>query len=107
MKELDVLYQTILARKQQGEEGSYTSYLFEKGEQKILKKIGEECTEVVIASLQQSKEDQINEISDLLYHVSVLMVEKGITMEDINTELAKRSEKTHNKKAERKPIERL
>ncbi|WP_416326391.1 phosphoribosyl-ATP diphosphatase [[Eubacterium] hominis] len=107
MKELEVLYETILSRKEQGEEGSYTSYLFQKGLDKILKKVGEECTEVVIASLSQTKEDQINEIGDLLYHLMVLMVEKGITLEEVNAELEKRSEKTHNLKAERKPIENL
>lgn len=107
MKELEVLYETILSRKEQGEEGTYTSYLFQKGLDKILKKVGEECTEVVIASLSQTKEDQINEIGDLLYHLMVLMVEKGITLEEVNAELEKRSEKTHNLKAERKPIENL
>lgn len=107
MKELDVLYETILDRKENGEEGSYTSYLFNKGLDKILKKVGEECTEVVIASLSQSKEEQIGEIGDLLYHLMVLMVEKGITLDDVNAELEKRSQKTHNLKAERKPIEHL
>ena len=107
MKELESLYETIKNRKESGEEGSYTSYLFTKGLDKILKKVGEECTEVVIASLSQGKEDQVNEISDLLYHLMVLMVEKGISLEDVNTELSKRSEKTHNLKAERKVIEHL
>lgn len=107
MKELDVLYETILDRKENGEEGSYTSYLFNKGLDKILKKVGEECTEVIIASLSQSKEEQIGEIGDLLYHLMVLMVEKGITLDDVNAELEKRSQKTHNLKAERKPIEHL
>lgn len=107
MRELDVLYETIKERKVSGEEGSYTSYLFSKGLDKILKKVGEECTEVVIASLSQGKEDQVNEISDLLYHLMVLMVEKDITLDDVNAELEKRSEKTHNLKAERKPIEHL
>ena len=107
MKELDVLYETILERKASGEEGSYTSYLFAKGLNKILKKFGEEANEVMIAALSEGKEDQINEISDMLYHLMVLMVEKGITLEEVNTELEKRSEKTHNLKAERKPIEHL
>ena len=65
MKELDALYETIKDRKENKEEGSYTTYLFEKGLEKILKKVGEECTEVVIASFTQTKEDQINEIGDL------------------------------------------
>ena len=103
MKELDALYETIKDRKENKEEGSYTTYLFEKGLEKILK----ECTEVVIASLTQTKEDQINEIGDLLYHLTVLMVEKGISMEDVNAELERRAQKTHNLKAERKPIEHL
>lgn len=77
MEELNVLYETVLDRKASPEEGSYTSYLFGKGEEKILKKVGEECTEVIIASLSQSKEDLINEFGDLFYHMVVLMVEKG------------------------------
>ena len=107
MKELDALYETFKDRKENKEEGSYTTYLFEKGLEKILKKVGEECTEVVIASLTQTKQDQINEISDLLYHLTVLMVEKGISMDDVNAELTRRAQKTHNLKAERKPIEHL
>ena len=107
MQELDVLYETIKDRREHPEAGSYTSYLFDKGLEKILKKVGEECTEVIIASLSQKKEDQINEIGDLLYHLSVLMVEKGITLEEVNAELEKRSGKKHNLKAERKPIEHL
>ena len=99
MKELDALYETIKDRKENKEEGSYTTYLFEKGLEKILKKVGEECTEVVIASLTQTKEDQINEIGDLLYHLTVLMVEKGISMDDVNAELKRRAQKTHNLKA--------
>ena len=107
MNELDALYETIKDRKAHKEEGSYTTYLFEKGLEKILKKVGEECTEGVIASLIQTREDQINEIGDLLYHLTVLMVEKGISMEDVNAELKRRAQKTHNLKAERKPIEHL
>lgn len=107
MKELDVLYETVLDRKANPEEGSYTTYLFQKGQEKILKKVGEECTEVVIASLSQNKEDLINEFGDLFYHLIVLMVEKGITLDEVNAELEKRSGKTHNLKAERKPIENL
>lgn len=107
MKELEVLYQTIKERKEHPEEGSYTTYLFNKGTEKILKKVGEECTEVVIAALSQTKEDTIYEVSDLLYHLSVLLVDQGITLDDINQELEKRSQKTHNLKAERKPIENL
>lgn len=104
MEELNVLYETVLDRKASPEEGSYTSYLFGKGEEKILKKVGEECTEVIIASLSQSKEDLINEFGDLFYHMVVLMVEKGITLEEISAELERRSDKKHNLKAERKPV---
>ena len=104
MEELNVLYETVLDRKATPEEGSYTSYLFGKGEEKILKKVGEECTEVIIASLSQSKEDLINEFGDLFYHMVVLMVEKGITLEEISAELERRSGKKHNLKAERKPV---
>lgn len=104
MEELNVLYETVLDRKASPEEGSYTSYLFGKGEEKILKKVGEECTAVIIASLSQSKEDLINEFGDLFYHMVVLMVEKGITLEEISAELERRSGKKHNLKAERKPV---
>ncbi|WP_276905161.1 phosphoribosyl-ATP diphosphatase [Faecalibaculum rodentium] len=104
MEELNVLYETVMDRKANPEEGSYTSYLFGKGEEKILKKVGEECTEVIIASLSQSKEDLINEFGDLFYHMVVLMVEKGITLEEISAELERRSGKKHNLKAERKPV---
>ena len=104
MEEVKVVYETVLDRKASPEEGSYTSYLFGKGEEKILKKVGEECTEVIIASLSQSKEDLINEFGDLFYHMVVLMVEKGITLEEISAELERRSGKKHNLKAERKPV---
>lgn len=102
--EFEVLYQTIMDRKENPQEGSYTAYLFEKGEDKILKKVGEECTEVVIASLHQTKEDLVNEMADLIYHLTVLMAQKGVSMADVEAELAKRSEKKHNLKPERKPI---
>ena len=95
MSELKSLYATIQDRKENPEQGSYTSYLFDKGLDKILKKLGEENTEVIIASLMQSKEDLINEIGDLLYHLIVLMVEKGITLEEVEAELEKRSKKSH------------
>lgn len=104
--ELQVLYETLLQRKQHAEVGSYTAYLYEKGLEKILKKVGEECTEVIIASMKENnKEEIVNEISDLLYHVFVLMAEKNITLDDIDTELEKRSKKTGNLKAERKPVD--
>lgn len=100
-------FNTILERKDFGEEGSYTNYLFSKGTEKILKKVGEEATEVVIASLGNDKEELIGEICDLTYHVLVLMAEKGISLEDIEEELKRRREKSNNFKGERKAIENL
>ena len=87
---LDGLYDLILGRKENPKEGSYTSYLFDKGIDKILKKVGEECTEVVIAAKGGDKEETIFEISDLTYHVLVLMAEYGITINDIKAQLASR-----------------
>ncbi|MDO4414800.1 MAG: phosphoribosyl-ATP diphosphatase [Erysipelotrichaceae bacterium] len=104
MKELENLYDLALERKKNPEQGSYTAYLYEKGLEKILKKIGEESTEVVVAALSQSNEELIGEINDLFYHVIVLMVEKGITIEDVEAEMVRRSLKQHNLKAERKPV---
>ncbi|MBR6752631.1 MAG: phosphoribosyl-ATP diphosphatase [Clostridia bacterium] len=71
-------------------EGSYTTYLFEKGLDKILKKVGEECTEVIIAAKADDKKETIYEIADLCYHVMVLMLQQGISLEDIHKELAGR-----------------
>ena len=107
MKEIEVLYNTIQERKENPHEGSYTTYLFEKGLDKILKKIGEESTEVIIASLKDKKEDVVLEVGDVLYHLMVLLVEKGISLKEIEDELYKRSLKTKNLKAERKEIENL
>ncbi len=104
MSEIEKEYQNALDRKLHPEEGSYTTYLYEKGLDKILKKVGEETTEVVIAALSQSKEELVGEINDLLFHVLVLMVEKGITLEDVEEELKRRREKQHNSKGDRKPI---
>ena len=87
MSEIEKEYQNALDRKLHPEEGSYTTYLYQKGLEKILKKVGEESSEVIIASLSQSKEELVGEINDLLFHVLVLMVEKGITLEDIDAEL--------------------
>jgi phosphoribosyl-ATP pyrophosphohydrolase len=92
------LYDTIIDRKLNPAEGSYTCYLFNQGLDKILKKVGEECAETIIASKNSDKEAVINEISDLFFHVSVLMAEKDITPEDIAFELNKRSGKTGNLK---------
>ena len=84
------LYNTVMSRKNTHTEGSYTCYLFEKGLDKILKKVGEEATEVVIAAKNPNVEEVKYELSDFLYHAMVLMVEKGITWEDITGELADR-----------------
>ncbi len=84
------LYDLIAGRKTDGQQGSYTSYLFEKGLDKILKKIGEESTEVIIAAVHQDKKETVYEIADLAYHVMVLMVENGISLDDIQAELASR-----------------
>ena len=87
---IDALYQLILGRKTNPKEGSYTTYLFNKGIDKILKKVGEECTEVIIGGKGGDKRETIYEIADLAYHVMVLMVEMGISLEDIHNELASR-----------------
>ena len=86
----EVLFKLIEGRKTEKKEGSYTTYLFEKGIDKILKKVGEECTEVIIAGKADDKKETIYEIADLYYHVMVLMIEMGITIEDIMTELKSR-----------------
>ena len=98
MDVLTQLEQVILTRKNQKIEGSYTSYLFEKGIDKILKKCGEECSEVIIAAKNGDNKETVLEISDLLYHLTVLMVELGITPEEIYAELHKRTHKTGNLK---------
>ena len=87
---IDALAKLIEGRKTDKKEGSYTTYLFEKGIDKILKKVGEECTEVIIAGKADDKKETIYEISDLVYHVLVLMIEMGITPDDIKKELASR-----------------
>jgi phosphoribosyl-ATP pyrophosphohydrolase/phosphoribosyl-AMP cyclohydrolase len=87
-------YESLMAllqgRKDDPPEGSYTSYLFEKGLDKILKKLGEECTEVIIAAKDRDKPNTVYELADLAYHAMVLMVEAGITAEELKTELASR-----------------
>lgn len=84
------LYALIRGRQSHPREGSYTSYLFEKGTDKILKKVGEECTEVLIAGAKGDREETVFEIADLVYHVLVLMVQSGISVEDVTRELEKR-----------------
>ena len=87
---LEALMDLISRRKTEKKEGSYTTYLFEKGIDKILKKVGEESTEVIIAGKADDKRETIYEIADLTYHLMVLMIEMGISLEDIRTELASR-----------------
>ncbi len=84
------LYALIKGRKDDPKEGSYTTYLFEKGKEKILKKVGEECTETVIAAMKNDKKETVFELCDLAYHVMVLMAEMGITLDDVRNELAGR-----------------
>ena len=98
---LNSLMTLIEGRKTEKKEGSYTTYLFEKGIDKILKKVGEECTEVIIAGKANDKAETIYEISDLCYHVMVMMVEMGISLEDIHRELASRHVIDHKVKQEK------
>ena len=95
------LYDLLVGRKTEKPEGSYTTYLFEKGTDKILKKVGEECTEVIIAGKADDKKETVYEIADLAYHVMVLMVQMGITVEDIHKELASRHIIDHKVKQEK------
>ena len=97
---LDALYGLLQERNSLRPEGSYTTYLFEKGKEKILKKVGEESTEVIIGAMKDSKAETIYEISDLCYHVLVLMVAMGITPEDVRKELASRHVVDHKVKQE-------
>ena len=95
------LYELIKGRKTAPKEGSYTTYLFEKGMDKILKKVGEECTEVIIGAAKADKDETVYEIADLTYHVMVLMIEMGISLEDIHRELASRHVIDHKVKQEK------
>ena len=98
---LQGLMKLIEGRKTEKKEGSYTTYLFEKGLDKILKKVGEECTEVIIAAKDNDKKETIYEIADLAYHVMVLMIQNGISLEDIHRELASRHVIDHKVKQEK------
>lgn len=95
------LYDMIEGRKTEPKEGSYTTYLFDKGMDKILKKVGEESTEVIIAGAKNDREETIYEIADLAYHIMVMMVEQGITLDDVTAELSKRHVIDHKIKQER------
>ena len=97
---LDDLMELIRGRKTDPQEGSYTSYLFDKGIDKILKKVGEESTEVIIAAKADDRKETIYEVADLCYHVMVMMIEMGISVEDIRKELASRHVIDHKVKQE-------
>lgn len=98
---LESLMSLIEGRKTDKKEGSYTTYLFEKGLDKILKKVGEECTEVIIAAKDDDKKETIYEVADLAYHVMVMMIQMGISLEDIHRELASRHVIDHKVKQEK------
>ena len=102
---MDALMELIRGRKTNPQEGSYTTYLFQKGLDKILKKIGEESTEVIIAAKDNDPKETIYEISDLVYHVMVMMIEQGISLEDIRRELASRHVIDHKVKQEKSRAE--
>ena len=95
------LMNLIEGRKTEKKEGSYTTYLFEKGLDKILKKVGEECTEVIIAAKDNDRAETIYEVADLAYHVMVMMIQMGISLEDIHKELASRHVIDHKVKQEK------
>lgn len=98
---MEGLYGLLLDRKEKLPEGSYTTYLFQKGIDKILKKVGEETTEVIIAAKADDKRETVYEIADLAYHVMVLMTKMGITVDDIKNELASRHVIDHKVKQEK------
>lgn len=95
---LKQLYDVVVDRRENPQEGSYTCYLFEKGLDKILKKVGEECSETIIAAKNGVAEETVGEISDLIYHLTVMMVQSGIPLEAVMDELDKRSSKIGNLK---------
>ena len=92
------LYKVIEDRRANPQEGSYTCYLFDRGLDKILKKVGEECAETIIAAKNGKKEETVGEIADLFYHVLVMMVNEGIPLTDVTAELDKRGQKIGNLK---------
>jgi len=95
---MQTLYSVVMDRREHPQEGSYTCYLFEKGLDKILKKVGEECAETIIAAKNDVAEDTVGEIADLIYHLMVMMAEKGIPLESVMAELDRRSAKIGNLK---------
>lgn len=94
------LYGLLLGRKAERPAGSYTTYLFDKGREKILKKVGEECTEVIIGAMKDSREETVFEVADLTYHVLVLLAEMGVTPDEVRAELARRHVVDHKVKQE-------
>lgn len=95
------LYDMLVGRKVNKKEGSYTTYLFEKGIDKILKKVGEECTEVIIGAKGGDKAETVYEIADLIYHITVMMIEMDISLDEVTAELAKRHIVDHKVKQEK------
>lgn len=104
---MDGLYELLEGRKKDMPEGSYTTYLFQKGIDKILKKVGEESTEVIIAGKEGDKKETIYEIADLAYHIMVMMVEMGISVEDVRKELASRHVIDHKVKQEKMASDKM
>jgi phosphoribosyl-ATP pyrophosphohydrolase len=98
MNTLEQLYDVILQRQREPQEGSYTCYLFEKGLDKILKKVGEECSETIIAAKNGNREEIVNEASDLIFHLLVMLANESISVSDVLEELEKRSGKISNLK---------
>ena len=95
---LEALYQVVLDRKAHPQEGSYTCYLFDKGLDKILKKVGEECAETIIAAKNDVSADTVGEVSDLIYHLLVMLAEKDIPLDGVLAELDRRAQKIGNLK---------
>lgn len=104
---MDGLYSLLEGRKENMPEGSYTTYLFQKGMDKILKKVGEESTEVIIAGKDNDKKETVYEIADLAYHVMVMMVEMGISVDDVRRELASRHVIDHKVKQEKMASDKM
>ncbi|MBQ7358081.1 MAG: phosphoribosyl-ATP diphosphatase [Clostridia bacterium] len=95
---LENLYAVVMDRKENPQEGSYTCYLFDKGLDKILKKVGEESAETIIAAKNDNKEELCGEVCDLIYHLTVMCAEKGLDIKDVLSELDRRAEKIGNLK---------
>ena len=98
MQEFEKLYDTVMDRRDNPQEGSYTCYLFDQGLDKMLKKLGEECTEAIIACKNRSRREVVNELTDLAFHAAVLMAQLDIMPRDISDELARRAQKAGNLK---------